>query len=330
MSKAADKTQTLTMVQAINAAIAQEMERDPNVILLGEDVAHYGGMFRVTEGLLDKFGEKRVWDTPISESGFIGMSLGLALTGKRPIAELMFIDFSLVAMDQILNQIAKTRYMTGGHAKVPLVIRTQGGGYKGAAAQHSQMLEALFLHVPGLKVVAPSTPADAKGLLAAAIRDDNPVVFIEHKQLYTMKGEVPAGEHVVPLGKAAVVREGSQVSLISYSYTLQLCLEAAEALAKEGVDAEVIDLRTLNPLDFETIAASIRKTHRAVIAHEAHGRLGVGADLAAQIQEKLFDDLDAPILRITGKDVPIPFNKGLEDQVLPSVERIVETVRRVL
>ncbi len=330
MSKTAESTQTLTMIQALNAGIAQEMERDSNVILLGEDVAHYGGMFRVTEGLLDKFGEKRVWDTPISESGFIGMSLGLALTGKRPIAELMFIDFSLVAMDQILNQIAKTHYMTGGHAKVPLVIRTQGGGYKGAAAQHSQMLEALFLHVPGLKVVAPSNPADAKGLLAAAVRDDNPVVFIEHKQLYTMKGEVPSGEHVVPLGKANVVREGSQVSLISYSYTLQLCLEAAEALAKDGVDVEVIDLRTLNPLDFDTLAASIRKTHRAVIAHEAHGRLGVGADLAAQIQEKLFDELDAPILRCTGEDVPIPFHKGLEDQVLPSVERIAKTVKGVL
>lgn len=330
MSKVAEKTQTLTMIQALNAGLVQEMERNSNVILLGEDVAHYGGMFRVTEGLLERFGEKRVWDTPISESGFIGMSLGLALTGKRPITELMFIDFSLVAMDQILNQIAKTHYMTGGHAKVPLVIRTQGGGYKGAAAQHSQMLEALFLHVPGLKVVAPSNPADAKGLLAAAVRDDNPVVFIEHKQLYTMKGEVPAGEHVVPLGKAAVVREGSQLSIISYSYTLQLCLEAAEVLAQDGVDVEVIDLRTLNPLDFETIAASVRKTHRAVIAHESHGRLGVGADLTAQIQEKLFDELDAPILRCTGEDVPIPFNKGLEDQVLPSVERIVKTVKGVV
>ncbi len=320
---------TSTFPQAINAALHAEMKRDKSVIVLGEDVGRFGGMFRCTEGLFKAFGEKRVWDTPISESGFIGIGLGAAMTGKRPVIELMFIDFSLVAMDQILNQIAKTHFMSGGNARAPMVIRTQGGGYKGAAAQHSQMLEALFLHVPGLKVVTPSNAADAKGLLTAAIRDENPVLFIEHKQLYSESGEVPEGEHFVPLGKAIVVRPGKDLTIVSYSFTLTLAIKAAEKLAAEGIDAEVIDLRTLNPLDWDTIAISVRKTHKLLIAHEAYGRCGFGADLAAQVQEKLFDELDAPILRVCGEDVPIPFAKVLEDASLPSVEKIVERAREL-
>lgn len=320
-TKAEGEVKTMPYSQAVKAAIAQEMKRDPRVVMFGEDIAHHGGMFQVTKGLLEEFGPKRMIDTPISESGFLGMGIGAVLTGLRPIIDLMFFDFSLVAMDQILNQIAKTTYMSGG-LPLPLVIRTQGGGYKGAAAQHSQMLEALFVHVPGLKVVTASTPADAKGLLAAAIRDDNPVLFIEHKQLYGTDGLVPQGESVEPLGTAKLMREGDSLSIFSYSYTALQCLEAAANLEAKGIRAEVVDLRTLNPLDWETIAASVRKTHRVLIAHESHARCGIGADLAAQIQEKLFDELDAPILRVCGADAPIPLPKSLEDVVLPTVAKI--------
>jgi pyruvate dehydrogenase E1 component beta subunit len=317
----------MTFVQALNSALRQEMDRDKDVFLMGEDIAHFGGMFRVTEGLLDTYGENRVIDTPISESGFIGMALGAALAGKRPVAELMFIDFSLVAMDQILNQIAKTHYMSGGRVKVPLTIITQGGGYKGAAAQHSQMLEALFLHVPGIKVVCPSNPADAKGLLAASIRDDNPVLFIEHKQLLGAKGEVPDGEHLVPLGRANVVSAGSDVSVFTYSYGVSLVQSSLSGLSSS---VEIVDLRTLNPLDWETISASVRKTHRAVVVHESHTRCGVGADLAYQIQSRLFDELDAPVLVCGAEDVPIPFAKSLEDVALPTPERIRKVIESCL
>lgn len=320
----------MTFVQACNSALRQELDRDPDVFLMGEDIAHFGGMFRVTEGLLDAYGENRVIDTPISESGFIGMALGAALAGKRPVAELMFIDFSLVAMDQIHNQIAKTFGMSGGTVHVPLTIITQGGGYKGAAAQHSQMLEALFLHVPGIKVVAPSNPTDAKGLLAAAIRDNHPVLFLEHKQLLPVKGEVPDGEHVVPLGKANVVRAGTDLSLFTYSFTVHLALEAAELAAKEGIDVEVVDLRSLSPLDWETIEQSVKKTHRVLIAHEAHARCGVGVDLAAQIQKRLFDELDAPIEICAALDFPIPFAKVLEDEVLPTVPKILSAIKEAV
>lgn len=317
----------MTFVQAINSGLRQEFDRDENVFIMGEDIAHFGGMFRVTEGLMDTYGEKRVIDTPISESGFIGMALGAALAGKRPVAELMFIDFSLVALDQVHNQIAKTHYMSGGRVKVPLTMITQGGGYKGAAAQHSQMLEALFLQVPGIKVVCPSNPADAKGLIAAAIRDDNPVLFIEHKQLLGAKGEVPEGEHFVPLGKANVIQEGSDISIFTYSYTVTL---VEQALKDSGISADVIDLRTLNPLDWDTIAVSVKKTHRALIVHESHMRCGVGVDLAAQIQEKLFDELDAPVTVCAAADTPIPFAKSLEDVVLPTPERILASIKKVL
>ncbi len=314
----------MTVVEATNAALRQELARDPKVFVFGEDVAHYGGMFRVTDGLLRDFGADRVIDTPISESGFLGMGLGAALAGMRPVAELMFIDFSLVAMDQLLNNIAKTHYMSGGTAPVPLTIITQGGGYRGAAAQHSQMLEALLLHLPGLKVVLPSNAADAKGLLASAIRDDNPVVFINHKQLFGAKGEAPDGEHTVPLGKAKTVREGTDVSLFTYSYLVGMGIQAAEEAAGQGVSVEVVDLRTLNPLDWDHIAESVSKTHRVVISHEAHLRCGVGVDLSHQIQSRLFDELDAPIQVVAALDAPIPFAKELEDVVLPSPGRLLE------
>lgn len=317
----------MTFGQAVKSAVSEEMARDERVVLLGEDVAHHGGMFQVTKGLLEEFGESRVIDTPISESGFLGMALGAALTGLRPVVEIMFFDFSLVAMDQFFNQLAKTTYMSGG-LPVPLTIRTQGGGYKGAAAQHSQMLEALFVHVPGIKVVCASNPNDAKGLLKAAIRDDSPVLFIEHKQLYGMEDEVSDSEEKLGTGK--VVREGKDCSIFSYSYTVQQSLEAAEALAKEGIEAEVVDLRSLTPLDFDLVAQSVKKTNRAMVAHEAHMRCGVGADLAAQIQEKLFDDLDAPILRVAAEDCPIPFAKNLEDAVLPSPEKIAGKARELV
>lgn len=314
----------MSVVEATNAALRQELACDPRVFVYGEDVAHYGGMFRVTDGLLRDFGADRVIDTPISESGFLGMGLGAAMAGMRPVAELMFIDFSLVAMDQLLNNIAKTHYMSGGTVPVPLTIITQGGGYRGAAAQHSQMLEALLLHLPGLKVVLPSNAADAKGLLAAAIRDDNPVVFINHKQLFGVKGDVPDGEHLVPLGQARTVREGTDVTLFTYSYLVGMGLQVAEEAAAQGVSVEVVDLRTLNPLDWDHIAQSVTKTHRVVIAHEAHMRCGVGVDLSHQIQSRLFDELDAPIQVVAALDTPIPFAKELEDVVLPSPTRLLE------
>jgi len=313
----------MTVVQATNAALRQELARDPKVFVFGEDVAHYGGMFRVAEGLLNDFGPDRVIDTPISESGFLGMGLGAAMAGMRPVAELMFVDFSLVAMDQLLNNIAKTHYMSGGNVRVPLKIITQGGGYRGTAAQHGQMLEALFLHVPGLKVVLPSNPADAKGLLASAIRDDNPVIFINHKQLFGFKGEVPDGEHLVPLGQAAIAREGSDVTIFTYSYLVHLALEAAEEASKQGISVEVVDLRTLNPLDWLTIEASVRKTHRIVVAHDAHARCGVGSDLSHQIQARLFDELDGPVHLVAALDAPLPFAKELEDMVLPSKDQLL-------
>ncbi|MEQ1932580.1 MAG: dehydrogenase E1 component subunit alpha/beta, partial [Fimbriimonadaceae bacterium] len=328
-SKAEGADVKITFSAAVKSAISQEMHRDERVILFGEDVAHHGGMFQVTKGLLEEFGPKRVFDTPISEAGFLGMGLGAALTGFRPVIELMFFDFSLVAMDQIFNQIAKTTYMSGG-LKLPLTIRTQGGGYKGAAAQHSQMLEALFVHIPGLKVVTASNPADAKGLLAAAIRDDSPVLFIEHKQLYPTEGMVPSGECVGELGTASVLREGKDLTICSYSWTAQQSLEAANDLANEGIEAELIDLRTLNPLDFEAVKKSLSKTHRLVIAHEGHLRCGIGADLAAQLQEHCFDELDAPILRVGAADVPIPFAKHLEDIVLPSSAKIAAKARELM
>jgi acetoin:2,6-dichlorophenolindophenol oxidoreductase subunit beta len=320
----------LTYTQALREALTEEMTRDPNILLLGEDIGVYGGVFKVTEGLLAKFGPERVRETPISEAGFVGAAVGLAMTGKHPVAELMFMDFAWVASDQIFNQAAKMRYMTGGRVKVPMVIRTQQGGGRGNGAQHSQSLETIFTHIPGLKVVLPATPYDAKGLLKSALRDENPVIFIEHKLLYSTKGPVPEEEYLIPLGVAEVKRGGQDVTLVSLSRTVLFSLEAAEDAAREGISVEVIDLRTTVPLDLEAILTSVRKTGRLVIAHEAHRRLGIGAEIAALVQEHAFDYLDAPIARVGALDVPIPASKPLEDVVLPGKAQILDAVRKIV
>lgn len=320
----------LTYAQALREALTEEMTRDPNILLLGEDIGVYGGVFKVTEGLLAKFGPERVRETPISEAGFVGMGVGLALTGKRPVCELMFMDFAFVAADQIFNQAAKMHYMSGGRVKVPLVIRTQQGGGRGNAAQHSQSLETLFTHIPGLKVVLPATPYDAKGLLKSALREDNPVIFIEHKLLYATRGPVPEEEYLIPLGKAEVKRAGRDVTLVSYSRALLHALEAAEEAATLGLSVEVIDLRCTVPLDLDVVLASVRKTGRLVIAHEAHRRLGVGAEIAALVQEHAFDYLDAPIVRVGALDVPIPASKPLEDAVLPGKAQILAGIKQAV
>jgi len=320
----------LTYSQALREALTEEMTRDPNILLMGEDIGVYGGVFKVTEGLMAKFGPERVRETPISEAGFVGMGVGLAMTGKRPVCELMFMDFAFVASDQIFNQAAKMRYMSGGRVKMPLLIRTQQGGGRGNGAQHSQCLETFFTHIPGLKVVLPATPYDAKGLLKTALREDNPVIFIEHKLLYSTKGEVPQGEYLIPLGKAEVKRAGKDVTLVSYSRTLLHSLEAAEQAAGDGISVEVIDLRCTVPLDLEAILASVRKTGRLIVAHEAHRSVGVGAEIASLVQEHAFDYLDAPIVRVGAMDIPIPSSKPLEDVVLPGPTQILAAIKQVV
>jgi pyruvate dehydrogenase E1 component beta subunit len=333
---------TLTFREAINEALSQEMERDPRVVLMGEDVAGgatvpgfeqedaWGGVLGVTKGLVQKFGRDRVLDTPISESGFIGAAVGAAATGLRPVAELMFVDFFGVCMDQIFNQGAKLRYMFGGKAKVPLVIRTMiGAGFR-AAGQHSGCHYSVFTHMPGLKTVVPSTPADAKGLLAAAIRDDDPVIFFEHKLLYDVEGEVPPGEHVVPLGVADVKREGDRATVVAIGRMVPMALEAAETLAGEGVSVEVVDPRTLSPLDEDTILGSVRKTRRAVLVDEDNPRCSMATDLVALIASQAFDDLDAPPQMVTAPHTPVPFAPVMEDFYIPSPQRIAEAVRATL
>jgi pyruvate/2-oxoglutarate/acetoin dehydrogenase E1 component len=316
-----------TYREAIAEAMAEEMRRDERVMLIGEDVGRFGGAMGASKGLFEEFGPDRVIDTPISEAAIIGSGLGMALTGQRPIAELMFVDFVGVCMDQIVNQVAKVRFMLGGQVKVPLVIRTQGGGGKGYAAQHSQSLEAWFTHVPGLKVVMPSTPRDAKGLLKSAIRDDNPVMFIEHKLLYNMKGEVPESpEFLIPLGVAEVKRQGSDVTIVSHSRQVLFCLEAAAELARRGIEAEVIDLRTLRPMDFAAIQASVQKTGRLVAVEEGYPQCGIGAEIVARVCETSMDYLDMPPVRIASKDTPVPFSRLLEESTIPSPQRIVQTV----
>ncbi|MCL5996818.1 MAG: alpha-ketoacid dehydrogenase subunit beta [Chloroflexi bacterium] len=314
----------LTYTQALREALIEEMQRDPNVILMGEDIGNYGGVFKVTEGLIGMFGPERVRDTPISESAFVGMAVGMAMTGKRPMAELMFMDFALVSADQIWNQAAKMRSMSGGRVKVPLVIRAQQGGGRGNGAQHSQSFETMFTHIPGIKVAIPATPYDAKGLLKSALRDDNPVVVIEHKLLYPTKGPVPEEDYSIPLGKADVKRQGKDLTIVTYSRQLLFALQAAEMLEKEhGISAEVIDLRCTVPLDIDTVIASLKKTHRLLVTHEAHAACGVGAEVAMQVMERAFDELDAPIMRVAGMDVPIPVAKQLEEEALPQPRHIV-------
>jgi pyruvate dehydrogenase E1 component beta subunit len=316
--------------EALRRALDEEMQRDPLVFLMGETIAERGGSYKVTEGLLKKYGPRRVIDTPIAEASFTGMAVGAALIGCRPVVEILFVDFAMLAMDQIVNQAAKQEFISGGQCRVPMVLRTQGGAGNGLAAQHSQSLEAFFYHIPGLKVVMPSTPHDACGLLKAAIRDDQPVIFIEHKLLYMTQGPVPEEEYVIPLGRAEVKKNGTDVSLITYSHMTLKCLEAAAALEADGISVEVIDLRTLSPLDKETILASARKTGRAIVVHEAVKRGGVGGDIAAMLMEEAYDDLDGPVLRIAGRNTPIPYNLNIEKACVPSVEDIVAGVLRMV
>ncbi|KYF83563.1 pyruvate dehydrogenase [Sorangium cellulosum] len=317
--------------EAVRAAMIEEMERDERVYLVGEEVGHYQGAYKVTEGMLDKFGPKRVIDAPITESGFTGISIGAAMVGLRPIVEYMTWNFSAVAFDQILNNAAKLRQMSGGQLTIPLVLRAPNGSARQVGSQHSHSMEHFYAHVPGLKVLAPATPADAKGLLKSAIRDDNPVLFMESETLYGVKGEVPDDpDFVVPLGVASIVREGTDVSIISWSRMVHVALEAAAELEKEGISAEIVDLRSLRPLDEETIVRSVAKTHRAVVAHEGWPYGGVGAEVVDRIQRLAFDELDAPVLRATTLDVPMPYNARLEQYVIPQAARIIENVHRVL
>lgn len=319
---------TITYSQAIYETMREEMARDPNVILIGEDVGAFGGVWGVSGDLVKLFGEDRVRDTPISETAIIGAALGAAMMGLRPIAEIMFGDFLPVAGDQLVNQLAKARYMSGGKAKVPVTVRVTTGAPGSAAAQHSQSPEGWYMNVPGLKIAVPATPADAKGLLRTAIRGEDPVLFFEHKMLYAAKGEVPDDpDFAVPFGQAAVRREGSDVTVVAIGGMLPKALEAAEALAREGIQAEVVDPRTLVPLDRETILASVRKTSRVVIVHEAHKRLGPGAEIAAMIAEEGIGYLDGPIVRVAAKNVPLPYSPELENFVLPGVTDIAEAAR---
>jgi acetoin:2,6-dichlorophenolindophenol oxidoreductase subunit beta len=319
----------LSYGRALTEALREEMGRDAAVFVAGEDVG-IGGAFGVTRGLKAEFGAARVKDTPISETAIIGSAIGAAVTGLRPVVDIMFFDFIGVCMDQLLNQAAKMRYMFGGKAKLPLVIRTCGGAGFSAAAQHSQSLEALVVHIPGLKVVLPATPRDAKGLLKSAIRDDNPVVFVEHKMLYGMKGPVPEDEHLTPLGSAETVREGKDVTIVSWSRMVHVALAGAKTLAKEGREAEVIDLRSLAPLDREAVLRSVRKTGKLVILHEACVTGGCGAEIAAFVADRGFDFLDAPIKRVAAPDTPVPFSPPLEAFFLPDEAKLLAAVREIL
>ena len=318
----------LTYLEAVREALVQEMRRDPAVFLLGEDVGVYGGAFGVSRGMLEEFGPERVRDTPISEAAIAGAATGAALMGMRPVMEIMFMDFLTISMNQLVNQAAKMRFMFGGKASIPLVCRAPAGSGTGAAAQHSQSLEAWFVHTPGIKVVAPSTPADVKGLLVASIRDNNPVIFMEHKLLYRTKGVVSEDLYTVPLAEADIKREGRDLTIVAYSIMVPRALEAAEQLAAEGIEIEVVDPRTLKPLDTETLVRSVSKTGRVLIVHEAPITGGVGAELAATIADsEAFDYLDAPIRRLAGRNVPIPYNRTLEAAAVPQVEDIVSAAR---
>jgi pyruvate/2-oxoglutarate/acetoin dehydrogenase E1 component len=316
--------------QALQEAMREEMLRDERVFLMGEDIGLYGGAYTATKGLFQEFGGERVLDTPISEASIAGVATGAAMAGMRPMVEIMYVDFTPLAMDQLANQAAKNRFMFGGKTTVPVVVRTEGGAGRSIAAHHSQSLEALWTHFPGIYVVMPSTPYDAKGLLKAAFRDDNPVMFIEHKMLYGVKGNVPDEDYIIPYGVADVKREGTDVTVITYSRMVHRSLEAAELLAKEGISVEVIDLRTLKPLDMETIAASVKKTGRVVGVTESYPTNSFISEIAARIQEELFDWLDAPVIRVSAKDVPVPMAETLEDADIPNVDAIVAGIRRIL
>ena len=320
----------ITYLEAIREAMTQEMERDSRVFLIGEDIGEYGGAFQVTYGMLEKFGHERILDTPITELGLTGAAVGAALIGMRPIAEIMFMDFTTLASEQLVNQAAKLRFMFGGQSIVPMVLRTPAGSGTGAAEHHSQSFENWFVHVPGLKVVMPTTPYDAKGLLVSAIRDDNPIVFIEHKLLYKTKGDVPEELYEIPLGKADIKRAGKDLTIIATGIMIQKSLAAAEELAKEGIEIEIVDPRTLRPLDTETIVNSVKKTGKVLIVHEAVKTGGFGGELAGVIAEsEAFGYLEAPILRLAGREVPIPYNRNLEQAAVPQIEDIVQKAREL-
>jgi len=320
----------LTYAQALNEALKQNMRRDERVIVMGEDIGCFGGIFQVTAGLLDEFGSERVVETPISEAGFLGAGVGAALTGLRPVVEIMFIDFTTVCMDMIVNQMAKMHYMFGGRGRVPMVVRVNIGAGRGAAAQHSQSLHAFFMHVPGLYVVAPSTPYDAKGLLSAAIRDDNPVLCVEHKKLYAEKGPVPEEDYTIPLGRAEVKRVGGDLTVVATHALVGRTLAAAEEMAKEGVEVEVVDPRTLKPLDKETILESVRKTGRLLVADEGHKTCGLAAEIAALAAEEALDWLKAPVARVCSPDTPVPYSPVLEAAYIPEVKDLLPAMKRLM
>jgi pyruvate dehydrogenase E1 component beta subunit len=320
----------LTYAQALNEALREEMRRDPTVFIMGEDIGHHGGIFRVTKDLIDEFGSDRVRDTPISESAFVGLGIGAALGGMHPVVELLFMDFALVAADQIVNQAAKLRYMAGGKITIPIVIRAQQGGGRGNGAQHSQSFESWLAQNPGLVIVAPSTPADAKGLLKSAIRLGDPVIFIEHKLLYNTKGDVPDHEYTLPIGQAEIKRVGRDITIVSFSRSLLFALEAADKLSENQIEAEVIDLRTIEPLDMQTIIDSVRGTGRLLTVHESHANCGIGAEIVARIYEQEPDILVSPARRLGAKHVPIPVAEPLENFVLPQVSDIVKLVEEMM
>lgn len=320
----------ITMRQAISDALWEEMERDEKVFIMGEEVGVWGGSYAVTKGFFDHFGGKRVKDTPIAEAVIVGAGIGAAMVGLRPVTEIMTINFAFVAMDHIVNEAPKLHTMFGGQMKVPMVIRTAGGGGRQLGATHSQTPDAIFAHFPGLKVVSPGTPADAKGLLKAAIRDDDPVLFIEHAAMYQVKGEVPEGDYTVPIGVSKVQREGSDVTVVSYCRGLQLSMQAAEQLAGEGISVEVVDLRSLRPLDMGPVLASFKKTNRAVVVEEGWKSYGVGAEVVSRLYEEAFDYADAPVRRVAQKEVPLPYNRALEQSALPQVADVVAAVKEVL
>ena len=320
----------ITMREALNQAMKEEMRRDPSVFLLGEEVGQYQGAYKITQGMVQEFGEWRVRDTPIAEEAIAGIAVGAAFVGMRPIAEMMTVNFSLLALDQIVNHAAKYRYMSGGQIRCPMVMRGPSGAAAQVAAQHSQAFESWFVHVPGLVVVMPSSPKDAKGLLKSAIRDDNPVIFMENEVLYNLKGEVPEEEFTIPLGLADVKRAGKDVTIVAWSRSTQFALQAAELLAKDGVEAEVVDPRTLRPLDEDLIFDSVRKTNRCVVVEEGWRYAGFGAEIADRVQRECFDALDAPVVRVTAADVPMPYSRMLEKAYLPQPEKVVAAVHEVL
>jgi len=320
----------ITMREAVSQALWEEMERDPNVFILGEEVGVWGGTYAVTKGFYDHFGADRVRDTPIAEAAIIGAAIGSSLTGLRPVAELMTINFAFAAMDHIVNEAAKLRYMFGGQFSLPMVIRAVGGGGRQLGATHSQTPDAIFAHFPGLKVVAPGTPEDAKGLLKSAIRSDDPVLFIEHSTLYQIRSEVPDNDYTIPIGKSKIQRQGSDVTIVTYSKMLDLSSKAADQLAKEGIQAEIVDLRSLRPLDMEPVISSFKKTNRAVVVEEGWRSYGVGAEVSSRLYEQAFDYADAPIKRVAQKEVPLPYNRNLEQMALPQIEDIIKAVKDVL